>query len=80
MVYKKQVLELGLHMRIMPCAVPCRAVPVRIPHAGRPCEAEMSEISQSSRTTMVESSIKSEHNLYLACEDSLLALSASTVH
>ena len=43
--------------------------------------------------TMVESSIKSEHNLYLACEDSpqrafffgtfscsLLALLASTVH
>ena len=69
------------------------AVPVRIAHAGRPCEAEMSEISQSSRTTMVELSIKSEHNLYLACEDSpqrtfffctfscsLLALSASTVH
>ena len=30
----------------------------------------MSEISQSSRTTTVESNMKSEHNLYLACEDS----------
>ena len=42
----------------------CRAVPVRIAHVGRPCGAEMSEISQSSRTTTVESSIKSEHNLW----------------
>ena len=49
-----------------------RAVPVRIEHAGRPCGADMSEISQSSRTTTVESSIKSEHNFYLACEDSPL--------
>ena len=69
------------------------AMPVRIAHVGRPCGAEMSEISQSSRTTMVESSMKSEHNLYLACEDSpqhafffwtfsrsLLALLPSTVH
>ena len=47
-----------------------RAVPVCIAHANRPCGAEMSEISQSSRTTTVESSMKSEHNLYLACEDS----------
>ena len=75
-------------MRMMP-----RTEPVCIVHAGRPCGAEMSEISQSSRTTTVESSIKSEHNLYLACEDSpqraflfctlscsLLALLASTVH
>ena len=45
-----------------------RTVPVRIALAGRPCK--MSEISRSSRTTTVESSIKSEHNLYLACEDS----------
>ena len=64
-----------------------RTVPVRIAHAGRP------EISQSSRTTTVESSIKSEHNLYVACEDSpqhafffctfscsLPALLASTAH
>ena len=29
-----------------------RAVPVRIAHVGRPCGAEMSEISQSSRTTI----------------------------
>ena len=35
--------------------------PVRIAHAGRPW---------SSRTTTVESNIKSEHNIYLACEDS----------
>ena len=69
------------------------AMPVHIAHAGRPCGAEMSEISQSSKTTMVESNMKSEHNLYLACEDSpqrafffctfscsLLALLASTVH
>jgi len=54
---------------------------------------QMSEISQSSRTTMVELNMKSEYNLYLACEDSpqlafffctfsysLLALLASTVH
>ena len=33
----------------------------RITHAGRPW---------SSRTTKVESNMKSEHNLYLACEDS----------
>ena len=71
----------------------CRAVPVRIAHADWPCGAKMSEISPSSRTTTVESSMKSEHNLYLACEDSpqrafffctfscsLLALLASTVH
>ena len=31
---------------------------------------QMSEISQSSRKTTVESNIKSEHNLHLACEDS----------
>ena len=31
---------------------------------------QMSEISQSSRTNAVESNMKSEHNLYLACEDS----------
>ena len=46
-----------------------RVVPVRIAHVGRPCGAEMSEISQGSRTTTVESSMKSEHSLYLACED-----------
>ena len=69
-----------------------RAEPVHIAQVGRPCGAEMSEISQSSRMTTVESSIKSEHNLYLAWEDSprafffrtfscsLLALLASTVH
>ena len=45
-------------------------VPVRITHVDRPCGAKMSEISWSSRTTTVESSMKSEHNLYLACEDS----------
>ena len=38
-----------------------RAAPVRIAHAGRPW---------SSRKTTVESNMKSEHNLYLACEDS----------
>ena len=52
-------------MRMMPCAVP-----VRIVHADRPCGAEMSEISRSSRMTTVESSMKSEHDLYLGCEDS----------
>jgi len=80
-------------MRMMPHAAPHRAVPVRIVHADRPWGAEMSEISQSSRTTTVESSMKSEHTSYLACEDSpqrafffwtfscsLLALIASTVH
>ena len=61
-----------------------RSAYVRIAHAGRPW---------SSRTTTVESNMKSEHNLYLACEDSpqrafffctfscsRLALLASTVH
>ena len=47
-----------------------RTVPVRIAHVDRPCGAEMSEISRSSRTTTVESSMKSEHTLYLACKDS----------
>ena len=69
------------------------AMPVCIVHVDRPCGAEMSGISRSSRTTTVESSMKSEHNLCLACEDSpkrafffwtffffLLALLASTVH
>ena len=40
-----------------------RAVPVRIVHVDRPCGAKMPEISRSSRTTTVESSMKSEHNL-----------------
>ena len=66
-----------------------RAMPV---HVDRPCGAEMSEISQSSRMTKVKSSVKSEYNLYLACKDSpqrafffgtfscsLLAFLASTV-
>ena len=48
-----------------------RAVPVCIAHVDRPCGAEMSEISQSSRMSTVESSTKSVHNLYLACEDPL---------
>ena len=30
---------------------------------------QMAKISQSSRMTAVESNMKSEHNLYLACED-----------
>ena len=30
---------------------------------------QMSEISKSSRTTTVKPNMKSEHNLYLACED-----------
>ena len=48
----------------------CPAVPGRIAHADRPCGAKMSEISQSSRMTMVESNMNSEHNLYLAYKDS----------
>ena len=50
-----------------------RAVPVRIAHADRPpCGAEMSEIStaQERLRSTVELSMKSEHTLYLACEDS----------
>ena len=43
-------------MHRMPCAAPCVCA-----HAGRPW---------SSRTTTVELNMKSEHNLYLACEDS----------
>ena len=42
---------------------------VCIAHAGRPCGADV-KISQSSRTTTVEANMKSEHNLYLACESS----------
>ena len=42
-------------------------LPMRVGHV-----EQMSQISQSSRTTYstVESNIKSEHNLHLACEDS----------
>ena len=36
-------------MRMMP-----HAVPMRIVHVGRPCGAEMSEISQSLRTTIAK--------------------------
>ena len=75
-------------MRMMPCAAPYQcALHMRVGHVHG---AEISEISQSSRITTVESSTKSEHNLYLACEDSLqnvlssfalsLVLLASTVH
>ena len=39
-----------------------RALRMRIGH--------VDEMSERSRTTTVESSMKSEHNLYLACEDS----------
>ena len=49
-------------MRMMPRA----STYVRIAHAGRPCGADI----QSSRTTTVESNMKSEHKLYLACEHS----------
>ena len=75
-------------MRIMPRAAPCLcALRMQIGH--------VDEMSERSRTTTVESSMKSEHNLYLACEDSttcffllnfscsllqVLALFASTVH
>ena len=76
-----------IRMRMTPRATPCQcALRMRV------CGAEMSEIRQSSRTTTVESSMKSEHNLYLAREDSprrasqvctfscSLALLASIVH
>ena len=49
-------------MRMMPhTALRCASAYLRIAHVGRPW---------SSRTTMVESNMKSEHNLYLACENS----------
>ena len=53
---------------MMPHAMPVRMCTLRmwVRHV-----EQMSQISQSSRTTMVESNMKSEHNLYLACEDSL---------
>ena len=56
-------------MRMMPCAALCQcALHTWEGHVDR---AEMSEISQSSRTTTpVELSIKSEHNLYLVFDDS----------
>ena len=70
------------------CLAPVRmcAMRMRVGHV-----EQMSEISKSSRMTMVESNMKSEHNLYLACVDSHvfffctfscshLALLASTVH
>ena len=60
-------VQLGLRMSMMPHFALCRASVHRACY--RPCGAEMSKISQSSKTT-VESSMKSEHNLYLACEDS----------
>ena len=61
-----QVL-LGLRMCMMPRAAPVRmcAMCMQVGHV-----EQMSEISKSSRTTTVESNMKSEHNLYLACEDS----------
>ena len=76
-------LKLGL--RIAWCLAPHHASAyVCVAHAGRPW---------SSRTTTVESNMKSEHNLHLACEDSpqpgfffctfscsRLALLDSTVH
>ena len=91
MVYRKQVLELGLRMRIMPHAAPCQcALCMRIGHVKPRCQKL---VRVWERLCMVELNIKSEHNLYLACEDSpqhafffctfscsLLALSASTVH
>ena len=57
---------LGLRMHMMPRAAPhmC-AMRMWVGHV-----EQMSEISHSSRTTTVESNMKSEHNLYLACEDS----------
>ena len=50
---------------MMPHAMPVRMCTLRmwVRHV-----EQMSQISQSSRTTMVESNMKSEHNLYLACE------------
>ena len=54
-------LLLGLCMCMMPRTVPRQCVYVRIAHAGRPW---------SSRMTTVESNMKSEHNLFLTCEDS----------
>ena len=55
------------------CAVPVRmcALRMQVGHVD-----QMSEISLSSRTTTVESSMKTEHNLYLACEDFTNVLSS----
>ena len=53
-------LLLGLCMRMMPRAAPCQcALCMWIGHVELRC--------QRSRMTTVESSMKSEHNLYLAC-------------
>ena len=54
-------LLLGLCMCMMPRTVLRQCVYVRFAHAGRPW---------SSRMTTVESNMKSQHNLYLICEDS----------
>ena len=63
------IFLLRLCMRMMLHTAPCHAgmctLQMRVGHV-----EQMSEISQSSRTTTVESNMKSEHILYLACEDS----------
>ena len=80
-------------MRIMPRTAPCQyALRMRI---GRHVEQRCQKLvrAQERLRSTVESNMKSEHNLYLACEDSpqrafffwtfscsLLALLASTVH
>ena len=45
---------------------------VRIAHAGRPCGPDVRAQEQLTDST-VESNMKSEHNLYLACEDTVLS-------
>ena len=39
----------------------------------------VSEISQSSRSTTLESNMKNEHKLYLVCEDNVLSLFSLTL-
>ena len=84
--------ELGLRMHMMPRVMPCQcALRMRINHVEMRCQKLI--VRALLKSTMVESSMKSEHNFYPACEDSLqrafffwtfscslLALLASTVH
>ena len=56
-------------MRMMPRTVPCQcALRMRIGHVELRCQKLI--VRALLKSTTVESSMKSEHNLYLACEDS----------
>ena len=56
-----------------------RAVQVHMCACGWAMWSRCQKISQSSRRTTVESNMKSEHNLYLACEDCTTRFALSLV-